>query len=138
MISVTNLTTQTLQPGQSLTFDNIVMRSNRCSAAFRSGSSAIRTGVGLFRVDFNGNVGATAAAAPVQLSIEVGGAPLVGTNMNATPAAVGDLTNVSTGTYFLNDPCIGGGDNVTITNTGVNPIVIAAGAKLSIFRSGGC
>lgn len=53
MISVTNLTTQTLQPGQSLTFDNIVMRSNRCSAAFRSGSSAIRTGVGLFRVDFN-------------------------------------------------------------------------------------
>lgn len=138
MVSVTNLTEQTLQPGQSITFDNVALSTRNCGISFRNGSNAIRTGVGFFRVDFNGNIGGTTAAAPVQLSIEVGGAALIGTNMISTPAAVGDLNNVSGGTYFLNNPCIGGGDSVTVTNTGTNPVVVGVGAKLSVFRAGGC
>lgn len=138
MISVTNLTEQTLQPGQSITFDNVVSESNSCAERFRKGSTAIQTSNGVFRADFNGNVGGTTAAAPVQLSVEIDGAPLIGSNMISTPAAVGDLNNVSSsGNYFFNAPRFGG-SNVTVTNTGVNPIVVAAGSKLSVMRVGGC
>lgn len=139
MISVTNLTEQTLQVGQSITFDQVVIQSRSCAESFRDGSSAIRTGIGAFRADFTGNIGGTTAAAPAQLSVSVDGAALLGSNMVSTPAAVGDFNNVSSGgNYFVNTPCVGGGASVTVTNTGVNPVVVAAGSKLSVMRVGGC
>ena len=136
MVSVTNTTEQTLAVGQSITFDNIALITKNCSESFRNGSSAIRTGVGMFEVTFGGNIGGTTAAAPVQLSISVDGAPLIGTNMISTPAAVGDLNSVARVAQFINDPCIDGGSNVTVTNTGANPVVVGVGAKLSVRRVG--
>lgn len=136
MISVTNTTEQTLQVGQSITFDNIAFQTKSCAESFRNGSSAIRTGIGLFEVSFGGNIGGTTAAAPVQLSIMVEGAALIGTNMISTPAAVGDLNSVYREAQFVNSPCIGGGASITVTNTGANPVVVGVGAKLSAKRIG--
>lgn len=135
MIILSNTTEQTLAVGQSITFDNVVQHTG-CDVCFRnnSGAAGLRAIPGTYAISFSGNVGGTVAAAPVQLSVEVGGAPLAETTMISTPAAVGDLNNVATSTRV--QTCAGLGNNVTVTNTGTNPIVIGANSNLTIARVG--
>lgn len=135
MITVSNTTEQTLQPGQSITFDNIVQKSG-CAESFRNPGSSVRTGIGLFEVSFHGNIGGTTAATGVQLMIELDGSPLATTEMDSTPAAVGDLNNVSAFARFGNSQCVGGGVSATVTNTGTSPVVVAANSTLSLKRVG--
>lgn len=130
MIVLTNTTEQTLQVGQSIVFERV--KQLGCAESFRNNSGSVGLNfVGkVYRVAFSGNVGGTTAAAPVQLAIEIGGAPLAETTMVSTPAAVGDLNNVATATYV--QASRGLGNSITVTNTGTNPIVIGANANLNI------
>lgn len=122
---------QTLQVGQSIVFERV--RQYGCAESFRnnSGSVGLNFGGKIYEIAFSGNVGGTTAAAPVQLSIQIGGAPLAETTMISTPAAVGDLNNVSTSTRVQAAPR-GLNNSITVTNTGTNPIVIGANANLNI------
>lgn len=135
MIVLSNTTEQTLQPGQSITFNTVVQRTG-CDVCFRNNSGAVglKAVPGAYDISFNANVGGTTAAAPVQLSIELGGAPLAETTMISTPAAVGDLNNVASSTRVKTIE--GLGNSVTVTNTGANPIVIGANPALTIGRVG--
>lgn len=133
MISVSNTAVQTIEPGQSVTFDRLIWKSG-CGEVFRNGGSAIRTGIGVFEVSFNGNIGGTVAATQVQLSIELGGSPLIGTNMLSVPAAIGDYNNVSARATYGNSPQIGGGEGITVTNTGTSPVTLAPGSLLTVKR----
>lgn len=128
MIVLRTTAAQTLAVGQSLTFT--VSSQFGCGECFRNNTSAVGTRPSAsYTVSFSANVGGTVAAAPVQLSIEVGGGSVL--DMISTPAAVGDLNNVA-GTTGFSNCCCGMGSSVTVENTGSNPVVVGAGATLYI------
>lgn len=134
MVVLSNTTEQTLQPGQSLTFDRLV-NSSGCGECARSGGPiGLRFGGSTYRIAFHANVTGATAAEPVQLSISVGGAPLAETTMIYTPAAANAVGNVGAETYVTT---CGSGNNVTVTNTGVNPIIVSPNSALTIIRTAG-
>lgn len=136
MIVLSNTTEQTLQPGQSITFNTVVQHTG-CGESFRNNSGAVGLNApcAVYEVAFNANVGGTTAAVPVELSIAIGGSPLTETAVISTPAAVGDLNNVSASTYLKTER--GLSNSISVQNTGANPIVISPdGLALSIIRKG--
>lgn len=135
MILLSNTEEQTIQPGQSINFDQVILRSNDggCGRNNRSNIVRLRTN-GLYEVHFTGNVGGETAATPVQLAIELDGQTLAETIMISTPAAVDIFNNVAAATLIRNCAC----DNsiVTVTNTGTEPVVVGANASFFVKRVG--
>lgn len=134
MIVLTNTTAQTIQPGQSIVFDETVV-SYGCGECHRNGTGTVylrRANGSVYDVHFSGNVTATEAT---QLSVQTGGAPLPETVMMvAAQAAETDYVNVSTATAIKNE--CGYYNNVTVTNTGTAPFTLAANSCLYISRIG--
>lgn len=132
MIVLSNLTTQTLAPGESLTFDDVILHSG-CGECHRENSTSVKLRAnGIYEASFSGNVGGPTAATPVQLTLTLGGEQLKETTMISVPAAVGDLNNVSTETRIKN--CCGDYDRVMVTNTGANSIIVGPNAVLVLER----
>lgn len=130
MVVLSNTNAQTLQPGQSLTFDNLVTFFG-CGECARSGGPIGLRFNGIYQVTFHGNVTGATEAVPVELSITVGGAPLAETEMIYTPAAANAVGNVGAETYV--HTC-GSGNNVTVENTGENPIIVSPNAAITIIK----
>lgn len=131
MVILSNTTEQTLEPGQSLTFNRLVGQSGNGECARSGGPIGLRYS-GTYRIAFHGNVTGATAAEPVQLSIAVGGAPLAETTMIYTPAAANAVGNVGAETYVRTCGC---GNNITVTNTGANPIIVSPNTALTIIRT---
>lgn len=132
MIVVSNSTVQTLQPGQSITFDTVRLHTGN-GECYRQGSSSVKLRCrGIYDVMFSGNIGGITAGTEVQLAIELGGEPLNETTMKSVPAATGDLNNVCTGTYV----CSSCGDysRISVTNIGTTPLVVDENTCLRIGR----
>lgn len=141
MIEVSNTTAVTLTPGQSITFNDVVYQSKCCnSESFRSPGTSVRGGVGLYELEFHGNIASGAAATPIQLNIAVDGAPLPETTMISTPANANEFNNVAAATYYGNQQTCGnpfpGSFNVTVTNTGTATLTVAPNASLKVGRKG--
>ena len=134
MVVLSNTTEQTLQPGQSIAFDRIVTVSGCGECARSGGPLGLRAENAVYRLTFNGNVTGATAAEPVQLSIANGGAQLLETQMIYTPAAANAVGNVSASTYLRT--CCGLSNQVTVTNTGTNPIIISPNSALTSIRTG--
>lgn len=135
MIEVRNLTAQTLQPGQALTFDGTIIRS-RCGAeCFNSQvptSVKLRINCAAYDISFSGNITSDTAGAAVQLALAIEGSPLVETAMNATIATANELVNVGTGTFFRTS--CGDLSRISVVNTGTVPVTVAPNANLRIRR----
>lgn len=131
MIELSNTTAQTIPVGGVVTFDKVLLHSgNReCYQAMVPTSVKLR-GRGIYDIEFHGNITSTTAGDTVQLSVAVGGSPLVQTAMNATPAAAGDLVNVSAGTYLRN--CCCDLDRISVINTGTTPVTLAPNSSFRI------
>lgn len=133
MVVLSNLTEQTLQPGQSLTFDNVVTWFGCGETARSGGPLGLRCENAVYELAFSGNVTGETAAEPVQLAIALGGAALPETTMIYTPAAANAVGNVGTSTYV--ETRSGLSNQVTVTNTGANPIIISPNASLKAIRA---
>lgn len=123
MIILTNTGSPELAPGQSLTFNLVVLHTGR-GECFREGSGSVILGQrnAIYDVDFSANIGATVAAGIAQLSIVSNGSPLVETPMISTTTAVGDLNNV--GKHTAVKTCCCGPESVTIANTGETTVIV--------------
>lgn len=130
MTTVSTLTDQTLQPGQSLIFDKLVQKSG-CGECFRLSSNFIRLKGCLYELSFSGNIGAVAPG-PAQISMQVGGSTLPETTRISQTAAAGDLNSVSADTSYSN--CCCDFDRITVTNTGTAAITVGAGFTLKAVR----
>lgn len=131
MIVLSNTTAQTLAPGQSITFDDVILHSGSGECHRRNTGAVKLRANGVYDVNFSGNIGAVAPG-PAQLSIQLGGVTLPETTMISTTAAAGDLNNVATATGVKN--CCGDYDRVTVVNTGTAPITVGANSCLFIKR----
>lgn len=134
MISLSNTTTQTLLPGQALNFDKENLKTkNGCECHNPQAPGSVKLcSKGIYELHFSGNITGSAAAAVLQLSLAIGGQPLVETAMDSVPAAAGDLNNVSTTTYLK--ACCCDLDRVSVINTGTTPVTIAPNSVLGIHR----
>lgn len=132
MIELSNTTAQTLSPGQAITFDQVIFKTG-CAECHRANSSSVKLRAnGTYEVAFSANIGATAAATPVQLSILLGGESIFDATMISTTAAVGDLNNVSKTVGIRN--CCGDYDRIMVVNTGSTDVTVGAGSSLFIKR----
>lgn len=132
MYELSNTTEQTLQTGQSATFDTVILRSG-CSESHRmnSGIITLRGRCAIYEVHFAANISGTAAG-PVQLAITLDGEPLVETTMVSTVGAAGDLNNVATATLVRTgcDCCA----RVAVENTGTTPVILGANPAFFVKR----
>lgn len=136
MLVLSNLTAQTIQPGQFVTFDKVITKTGNCECYNRQlpQSAKLNARGGVYSLGFSGNVTSTTVPAALQLSITVGGQPLVETAMNSAPAAANDLNNISTETRFRN--CCGDLDRVGVINSGTVEVTLAPNSSFVIDRRG--
>lgn len=132
MIILSNSIAQTISPGQSATFDTIVLNTG-CAECFRKNSGAVRLRFkdAIYNLSFGGNIGG-AAAGPVQLAIAFDNSPMLETTMISQTANAGDLNNVKTETAVKTCCCDGG--SVTIVNTGTVDVTLGANPNFYIKR----
>lgn len=131
MIVLSNSAVQTINAGQSIAFDTTVLHTG-CAEGHRNGSPAVklRATCACYSIAFNGNIASATADSPVQLSIEISGAPLPETLMVSTPSTANVYNSVSASTVVRSDCC----DTITVTNTGTNPVTLDLNSALTIRR----
>ena len=132
MIELSNTTAQTISPGQSLTFDTVILKSG-CAEAHRtnSGIVTLRANCAIYEVHFAANVSGTAAG-PVQLAISLDGEPLVETTMISTVTTAADPNNVAIATLIRTGcGCCG---RISVTNTGASDVVVSPNPALFVKR----
>lgn len=132
MIELSNTTAQTVNAGQSLTFDTVILKSG-CAEAHRtnSGIVTLRANCAIYEVHFAANITGTTAG-PVQLVIALDGEPLVETTTISTVTTAGDLNNVATATLVKTGcGCCG---KITVTNNGTEPVIVGANPALFVKR----
>ena len=132
MIVLSNTTVQTLEVGQSITFNTVVMHTGN-GECHRPGTSSIKMkNCGIYKLSFSGNVSTGTVGGVAQLAIEVGGETLPETNMKATTAVANSFDNVATTTAYKN--CCCDYDRVTVTNVGTVPVTLDANPVLFVKR----
>lgn len=134
MIILSNSIAQVIQPGQSATFDTVVLKTGQAEY-HRPSTGVVRLCCrgGLYDISFGGNIGATEEGA-AQLAISYDNSPMLETTMISQTAAAGDLNSVyrETATRCL---CCDSG-SITITNTGTLAVNLGANPTLKISRRG--
>lgn len=134
MIELRNSAAQVIQPGAAVALDTIIKHTG-CGECYRKGSNFVRLRPGsVYKVEFSGNVSSDTAGTPVQLAIAIGGSALPETVMESTPSAANAFNSVSTGTFIGN--CCCGFDQITVVNSGTNPVILSANFNLRIARIG--
>ena len=136
MIQLSNLTAQTLVPGQAITFDNVIHKS--CCSKNECYNPQLKTSVRLtggcnarYKVEFHGNISG-AVGDVLQLYIALANQPLLETEMRETPSATPNSANVSAGTYVV--LTCGDLDRISVINGGTTNIAIAPNSTLLIRR----
>ena len=133
MITLSNLTAQTLAPGQALVFDDVILHSG-CGECHRRNTGAVKLRAnGVYIVNYGANISGATAGTPVQLSLQIGGATLPETTVISTPAAANDFNNVFRETQLKN--CCGDYDRITLVNTGTSTVTVGANAVVNVRRA---
>lgn len=136
MIVLSNLTAQELTPGQSVTFDKVILKAGNCECWNQQLPKTVKLrGRGIYNLGFSGNVTSATAGDNVQLAITVAGQPLVETAMNRTIGTANALENISTETRFRN--CCCDMDRLSVTNTGTVNVTLAPNSAFVIERRSG-
>lgn len=134
MIKLSNTIAQTVEVGQSVTFNQVLLHTG-CGESHRAGSGAVKMrGNGNYEIGFFANVSGATAGTPLQLNIALGGERLLETTMIVTPAAADALQHVGLSVPVKN--CCGDYDRVTVINTGTTPITIGANPLFYVKREG--
>lgn len=136
MLVLSNLTAQTIQPGQAVTFDKRVLQTGNCECwnSQIPNRANLRANGGVYSLGFSGNISSATAATPVQLSIAIEGQPLIETTMISTPETANVFNNVSTETRFRRSCCAL--NSVSVINSGTNPVTLDANSAFVIDRRG--
>ena len=132
MIELSNATAQTVSPGQSLTFDTVVLKTG-CAEAHRTNSGIItlKADCAVYEIHFAANIAGTTAG-PLQLAILLDGEPLAETAMINTATVAADPDNVATATLVKTGcGCCG---RIAIANTGTSDVIVSANPALFVKR----
>ena len=132
MIELSNTAAQTIAPGQSLTFDTVLLKTV-CAEAHRtnSGIVTLKADCAVYEIHFAANISATAAGT-AQLAISLDGEPLIETTMINTISTAGDPDNAATATLVKTGcGCCG---KISVTNTGTTSVIVSPNPALFVKR----
>ena len=132
MIELSNTAAQTIAPGQSLTFDTVLLKTG-CAEAHRSNSGIVtlKADCAVYEIHFAANISATAAGT-AQLAISLDGEPLIETTMINTISTAGDPDNAATATLVKTGcGCCG---KISVTNTGTTSVIVSPNPALFVKR----
>lgn len=132
MIKLTNLTAQTVQPGQSVTFSTIMKRSG-CAECFRLGTGSVKLckRPATYEAYFQANA-TTEAVGVVQLSFALAGDTLPESTVVRQITTANAFDSISLQDLISVNCC--DFDRLTVTNTGAVPVVISTNPLLYIKR----
>lgn len=134
MITLTNPSAQTVQPGQIVTFTTVDSKTG-CSECYRNGTNSVKLrSNGRYEVTYAANVSNAVANQAIQLSIALSGTIMPISTAIEAPATAGVLTNM-TRTVRVNNCCCDF-DRITLVNSGTNPINLGPNPMLYIRRVG--
>lgn len=124
MIILTNSSSLTLGPGQSATFDTVLLHTG-CAECFRTGSGTVMLAArnAIYTIFAGGNIGATAVG-NANLTVFLNSSPMTETSMNSATAAVGDTNSVSRETGVRTCCCGNVSEAVMLRNNGETTIVL--------------
>lgn len=129
MIVLSNETAQTLLPGQSMTFNDVLLHTG-CGECWRKNTGAVKLRAnGAYEVHFSANIDGATADGPAQLALTLGDAVMPETTMQSSATGV---NNVATATAIKN--CCGDYDRVSVRNTGTTTVTVSANPVLYIKR----
>lgn len=136
MMVLSNLTAQTIAPGEAVTFDKVVLKAG-CGECYNQQlpKTVKARGNGIYSLGFSGNATSGTAGDTVQLSISVGGQQLAETAMSSTPSAANVLNNISTETRFRVGCC--DMNRFSVINTGAVPVILAPNSAFVVERRSG-
>lgn len=137
MIIVSNSAEQVLTPGQSITFDTVLLKTGNgecCKNNVTRSLMPIRLrNCGNYEIHFNGNATNGTADSDISLAIQVEGVTLPETLMRTSvPVALTLYANLSATTVVTND--CNNNAPVTVTNVGTTDVTIAANSALFVKR----
>lgn len=141
MIVLSNLSAQTLTPGQSVTFDNVKLWTGNAecfssqlpkSVRLNPSSGCCCNQCPIWEVSFSGNVTSATAGAAVQLHVTVNGQSLVETEMDESITTANVLKNVSTETRY--QLTCSDANRLSITNTGNVAVTVGANSAFVLER----
>lgn len=131
MIVLSNTTAQALKPGESLIFDNTVIRSGCAEYHSDHSSSVLILKPGIYEIHFTGNVAGIEDESTLRLGIRVDSNTLSETTMMKTVCHKEHYSNVAAATIVR---CETKGKDIGVTNIGAAPIVIAPHSSLFVKR----
>ena len=133
MISLSNTTEQVLTPGQSITFDLVLLHTG-CAERHRAESANVDLINGcIFNVDFSANIANGTGAGEIELSVTLNGEALTQGNMVSTPDAANEVNNVARPGIKIQT--FGCSNTISVRNTGEDDIILPAkSALLAINR----
>lgn len=132
MLNLSNTTEQVLAPGQSITFDLVLLETCSKAERHRAGSANTELLCGnIFNIDFSTNL-AGQAQGQVSLSVMLNGEAIPAANMVETVAAANSIYNVSRPGIKVRK--IGCQNIISVRNTGTVNIIIPAKASLLSIR----
>lgn len=131
MIVLSNTTAQTLKPGESLIFDNTVIRSGCAEYHSDRSSSVLILKPGMYEIHFTGNAAGIEDESTLRLGIRVGSNTLSETTMMKTVCHKEHYSNVAAATIVR---CETKGKAIGVTNIGAVPIVIAPHSSVFVKR----
>lgn len=134
MITLTNPSAQTVQPGQNVTFTTVDAHTG-CSECYRPGTNSVklRSG-GAYEVTYAANVSNGTANQAIQLGVALSGTVMPISIAIEAPATAGTLTNMTRTVPVTN--CCCDFDRITLVNSGPNPINLGPNPMLYIRRVG--
>lgn len=128
MIVLSNTNVQTLQPGQAVVFDTVVLKTGDCESHRRNtGAVTLNKKCAVFEVSYGANINGATAASPVQLSIQLGGVTLPETTAQSAASGFNDISRTT-----LVKNCNDGYNRITLVNTGTIPVVVNANSVLVV------
>ena len=132
MIKLTNLTAQTVQPGQSVTFSTIMKRSG-CAECFRLGTDSVKLckRPATYEAYFQANV-TTEAVGVAQFSFALAGDTLPESTVVRQITTANAFDSISLQDLISVNCC--DFDRLTVTNTSAVPVVISTNPLLYIKR----
>lgn len=132
MIKLTNLTAQTIQPGQSVTFSTI-MRKSGCAECFRLGTDSVKLckRPATYEAYFQANV-TTQTAGIAQLSFALAGDTLPESTVVRQITTANAFDSISLQDVISVNCC--DFDQITVTNTGILPVVISTNPLFYVKR----
>lgn len=137
MIIVSNSAEQVLTPGQSITFDTVLLKTGNgecCKNNVTRSLMPVRLrNCGNYEIHFNGNATLGTADADISMAIQVEGVTLPETLMRmSVPEASTIYAHISATTVVTND--CNNTAPVTVTNVGTTDVTIAPNSALFVKR----